>query len=520
MTPQIPQYGRFELCLKGPETGNAFTDVTLHAVFHNKNSKSYVEGFYDGNGEYRVRFMPLVQGEWSYETSSNVPQLDGQNGGFTCVEPKPGTHGPVRVHDRFHFAYADGTPFYPVGTTAYNWTNQAGTTVAQTLQTLAKAPFNKIRMSPFPKHYLYNANEPLLYPFEGGAHPTSSKAAPAGGDSLPDAGPEDYAFDFSRLNPAFFRDFEQRIEQLDALGIQADIILFHPYDRWGFSAMPEEANQLYLHYMVARLASYPNVWWSMANEWDLFRHRHVTDWEGWAATVVACDPAEHLRSIHNCIDVYDHSRGWVTHVSWQRVDLHSHVELTAELRERWQKPIVVDEIVYEGDLDQGWGNITGEELTRRFWEVAVRGGYCTHGETYLREDGNIWWAKGGQLIGTSPDRIAFLRRVMEQFGPVTPNDSGNDWDLCWGLGGKTFAWVVQGPGGEVTRRFAEKMICYFGFMRPRFRGFRLPEDVRYRVYVLDTWEMQETLLPDLYSGHCRIDLPGKTGIALRFEKVD
>ena len=49
-------------------------------------------------------------GEWRFQVSSNLPELDGRGGSFTCVEPGPANHGPVRVSDAFHFAYADGTP--------------------------------------------------------------------------------------------------------------------------------------------------------------------------------------------------------------------------------------------------------------------------------------------------------------------------------------------------------------------------------------------------------------------------
>ena len=57
--------------------------------------------------------------------------------------------------------------------------------------------------------------------------------------------------------------------------------------------------------------------------------------------------------------------------------------------------MVVDECGYEGDLEHGWGNISGEEMLRRFWEGAVRGGYVGHGETYWDADEEIWWSKGG-----------------------------------------------------------------------------------------------------------------------------
>jgi hypothetical protein len=48
-------------------------------------------------------------------------------------------------------------------------------------------PFNKMRMCVFPKHYVFNANEPPRHPFE----------------PLPGCG-----WDFSRFNPGCFRHLE------------------------------------------------------------------------------------------------------------------------------------------------------------------------------------------------------------------------------------------------------------------------------------------------------------------------
>ena len=76
-----------------------------------KNRSLQADGFYDGDGVYRVRFMPERLGAWRYVTRSNVPALDGQGGEFLCVAPPPGNHGPVHVRNTYHFAYADGTPY-------------------------------------------------------------------------------------------------------------------------------------------------------------------------------------------------------------------------------------------------------------------------------------------------------------------------------------------------------------------------------------------------------------------------
>lgn len=35
------------------------------------------------------------------------------------------------------------------------------------------------------------------------------------------------------------------------------------------ATMPREDNLIYLDYLIRRLAAFPNVWWSLANEYDL-----------------------------------------------------------------------------------------------------------------------------------------------------------------------------------------------------------------------------------------------------------
>ena len=165
----VPQWEVLELALSGPSSGNPFTDVQLTATFSLGHRSVAVEGFYDGEGKYKVRFMPDAVGEWAYTTNSNVADLSGKTGRFNCTAALGGAHGPVRVSNTHHFAYADGTPFFPFGTTCYAWVHQSQELQQQTLESLRSAPFNKIRMCVFPKSYQYNHNEPPFYPFERNA---------------------------------------------------------------------------------------------------------------------------------------------------------------------------------------------------------------------------------------------------------------------------------------------------------------------------------------------------------------
>src|SRR5438094_6324198 len=299
----VEQWGVFELTLTGPTGGNPFVDAELTGHFSQGNHHLTVRGFYDGQGAYKVRFMPDRTGEWQYFTGSNVPALNDRSGTFICEKPSAGNHGPVRVRNTYHFAYADGTPYFPVGTTSYAWNHQGDALEKQTLATLKQGPFNKLRFCVFPKHYAYNQNEPPLYPFE---QKTSGKNPEA-------------RWDFARFNPAFFQHLEQRIADLRDRGIEADLILFHPYDKghWGFDRMPGEADDRYLRYVVARLAAYRNVWWSLANEFDFMKEKTDADWDRFFRIVAGSDPYGHLRSIHNGTRLYNHTQPWVTLASIQ-----------------------------------------------------------------------------------------------------------------------------------------------------------------------------------------------------------
>ncbi len=488
-----PRWDVLELRLDGPSHGNPFADVELDAVFtRSDGSQVRMGGFYDGDGVYRIRALADVEGDWTFETRSTARSLDGITGTAAIVAAREGCHGPVRV-DGFHFRHADGTRHRPLGTTAYAWTHQPDALQEQTLATLAGTSFTKLRMCLFPKSYLYNTNEPDDFVFPG---------------SLADG------FDLERFDPAHFRRLEQRIAQLADLGIQADLILFHAYDRWGLCDLGPAVDERYLRYVVRRLAAFANVWWSMANEYDLLWSKDIPDWERLAEIVGEEDPFGHLNSIHNCRPFYDYSRPWITHVSIQRVDVYRTAENTDAWRERWGKPVVFDECAYEGDIDQGWGNITGEEMTRRFWEGAVRGGYVGHGETYLPvaaggttpaataagDDPEVlWWAKGGQLHGTSPERIGFLESLIAEAPDGVWDPLVSDWDLP--------------VGGTDSHR-----VGYFGFSRPRFRNVFLG-DGEWTIDVIDTWNMTVQRMPGTSRGTVRVDLPGRQYMAVRCIRV-
>ncbi|MBE0540041.1 MAG: DUF5060 domain-containing protein [Verrucomicrobia bacterium] len=473
------RWGVFELALPGPVSGNPYLDVQWSATFRQGNHEITAPGFWDGGGTYKVRFSPPTVGEWRYETRSEAPELNGKAGSFTVTPPTGSNHGPVEVFDTYYLRYADGTPYHQFGTTCYAWTHQPRAMQEQTLQTLAAAPFNKIRFCVFPKSYTYNKNEPEFFAFQKGA---------------------DGKFDFSRPDPNFWQHFEQRILDLQKLGIEADLILWHPYDRWGFSEMTDDQDDRYLRYCIARLGVFRNVWWSLANEYDFMTqrpagHRGNKQWEDWDrffAILQQEDPHRRLRGIHNGSKWYDHTKEWVTHASIQTSDMNGGVRFHGQYR----KPVVYDECKYEGDIPQGWGNLTVREMVQRFWLGTMSGCYVGHGETYKHPEDLLWWAKGGVLRGESPKRIQWLKDFMARspaFHELQPlgNDQGR--------------FLLAKPG--------EFYLLYCTDPRPH--TVALAGNRPYKLDLIDPWEMTVTPVGTASAGDFTVTAP-KPDMAYRF----
>ena len=470
----------------GYSSGNPFTDYEIYGEFYNENESKKTAGFYDGDGIYRVRFMPSYEGKYRYRVWGSFS--DKEYTGEFFVD-KAESRGMVRANGR-HFIYDDGTPYYSIGTTCYAWANQSRELQAQTIETLRTGAFNKIRFCVFPKHYDYNYRDPVCFPYKGTPIDNSDINKFNFNDYNENSEGNDW--DFSVFNVEYFQMLDRGIENLMRLGIEADIILFHPYDRWGFSNMPSWANDLYLKYVTARFGAYRNVWWSLANEYDLCNNKTHDDWEHYAKIVTENDSYHHLISIHNCVPLYDFTKPWVTHCSIQRQVGKNELDNIYEWLDKYNKPIVIDEMCYEGNIEQSWGNISGEEMTRRMWKTVVLGAYPGHSECYMNN--NIWWSHGGRLYGESHKRLHFLHKIMTECTALHP----------------TGYTTAANENGSVN-------LQYFGEHRPCYRVFDFGNK-KYKIKVIDTWNMT-TEDKGVYTGKVKIDLPSREYMALLWAEV-
>lgn len=518
----MEQYKTFELTLPGPELTGDLVHADIRAEFTCGGQTKTVPGFYCGGETYKIRFLPECVGTYSWKVTGAVT-AETCEGHEDCAPASEENHGLVQA-DGTAFRFQDGKLFHPFGTTVYALISQSDELIEQTMDTLSKAPFNKVRMCVFPKDYDFNKNEPTYYPFERAA---------------------DGSWDTSKPNYPFWDALDRHILRLGEMGIQVDLILFHPYDRWGFDGMGLEKDRAYLDYLTRRLAAYPNVWWSLANEYDL-THRTLEDWYEIEAFVAGHDPYGHLLSCHNIFRLWDARRPLTTHASIQSKDL----SMLTTWQQRYKKPIMLDECAYEGDIEPFWGSITGAEMTRRFWSAVCAGAYCTHGETFYDENDVLWWSKGGVLKGESPARIAFCRKIIESLPghlegevsflaklvPLLTMDKDALEQALHGIRERTpdekqvdsITRLVRAfiASGEDARSYGYSETAYYGHIGTdcylRFHDTRpirrdtveLPEDKSYTVQVIDVWNMTIDTVATGVSGKYTVPLPGKENMAV------
>ncbi len=115
----------------------------------------------------------------------------------------------------------------------------------------------------------------------------------------------------------------------------------------------------------------------------------------------------HLRSVHYSKVMYDYGRPWVTHASLQTAEF----ENAEQWLKAWQKPICFDEVMYEGNLNRRWGNLSGRGDDAAFlagcdrrllrYRTARPISIPIYPWMKIRRR-RLWWSHGGKLHGTSP----------------------------------------------------------------------------------------------------------------------
>ncbi len=235
---------------------NPYKEVEVWVTLKGPGLEKRCYGFWDGDNVFRVRVLARAAGTWSWKSGSNQRDtgLNGKKGSFEAIawseaekEENPCRRGMVKASANGHaFEWADGTPFFllgdtwwPVATFRYRWYDDdkerpigPGAGIKDYLRFRKKQGFNCIAMIAALGNWANDDKPSGLKMADGTVLRSAWKQA--GTQSAKDMHDEDgnraflfpgkvpgyekYFPDVEQVNPAYFRNFDKKIDYLNSQG--------------------------------------------------------------------------------------------------------------------------------------------------------------------------------------------------------------------------------------------------------------------------------------------------------------
>jgi hypothetical protein len=268
---------------------NPYRDASLIGHFSSPSGKLVMaEGFHCGGDLWKMRIVLEEEGEWRYLLRGEGAELFA-HGRIRASAPR--ARGFIRVHPEnpYAFAYSDRTAFFPMGDTCYGLHDDSPVTPelrSEYLNTRRRQRFNFVRMSI--GHSAPRASADARFWAWGG---TADQP------------------DLDRLNPRFFESLDAVMREMQACGMNAELLLFNYYRR-PFTEPAQwtpSRERLWLRYVIARYSAFTNLFlWTLSNEYEThpdgaYRLDKPADVE-WAKeigrTVHQLDPYRHPYTVH------------------------------------------------------------------------------------------------------------------------------------------------------------------------------------------------------------------------------
>ena len=261
-----------DIVFQAGSTQERLVDAAFSAMIENASGKKLsVAGFFDGDGQFVVRFTPPATGKWNYVTSSSIASLDELKGAVDVLPARDSRRGGIVVDSDSprEFRYQNGDVYYPIAFEsdwlfALDAENADDIPTTRTLvDSLAENGFNQIVMNVF-AYDVYWEKDPGLDPkFEYG----SPKSFPFDGTNTDP--------DFSKLNIDYFQRLDRVIEYLDEKGIAAHLMVYVWNKRVNWPEANSEADNRYFDYVIKRYQAFPNLIWDVSKEALGYGHTDV-----------------------------------------------------------------------------------------------------------------------------------------------------------------------------------------------------------------------------------------------------
>ena len=323
---------------------NPYVRLRLHAEFRSPRHRTFLmPAFWDGGRRVIIRFSPTEAGEWIYRLTSNLERFNGKQGKFTATEAA--VPGFVVVRNVHHFAYTENNkPHLWMGDTCYRFAFIDRAVFQQMIDARATQKFNHIR-------------------------------------GLAIGGPEETAKIFAapdQVDPAHFRELDERLRYMNGKGIVADLILGADENHLAKLFPTWQQRENFIRYMVARYSAM-NITWQIVQEYEEYENgRELLREVG--QLLKKMDPYQHLRSTHTTSTSAPLlPDGWMDYTVYQTSD----DAINAIEHQLYAVPQVNAEFAYE---DSGAGkshphHVDTDTFRHRLWNATMNGQYPTFGNT-------------------------------------------------------------------------------------------------------------------------------------------
>ncbi len=248
---QVPIWSKFEASFTSDKQyENPIYDLqSFSVIFTSPTGRTHeIDGFWDGDKLFKVRFAPDEIGTWHYQafcSDEDNKGLHEQAGTFDCIA----NSSPHNIYQRgsikrspgsYHLNYSDGTPFFYVACTA--WNGALKSTDEEWERYLSQRKENH-----------YNTIQFVTTQWRGCEKDRHGEVAFSGSGHI-------------ELHPTFFQRLDKKIDQINAKGLIAAPVLL-----WalpvaggrhlspGYHLPQEEAIKL-ARYMVARFGGNQVIW--------------------------------------------------------------------------------------------------------------------------------------------------------------------------------------------------------------------------------------------------------------------
>jgi hypothetical protein len=426
-------YSVVELPFEGPPKGPRDAparEVDFTVLFRHASGapEHRVHGFWDGGRAFKVRFCPTREGRWSLaEVRSNVPELDRRREGdyVTALASKhPGfwRPDPESPGGRW-YRRSDGSHPYIIGNTHYSFLSgfkkggvPAGNDIAADVAANARH-FKKLRFTPFGDRYPHPEEKPFL---DDDGRPTDSG-------------------DFShRPNPKWFGErVDLAVRTAWAHDLVADLILCGPDAETSRSTLAARGNGgdpgPWLRYVAARYGSYPNVWFCLANEYDIQKPKYAPEEIARMGRALrGALPYPTPLSVHPAsrplwAAALDDGGAWADHHIIQKKlrAIAPAADVIGETRRGSRvpgRPTCNDELSYQGEGDKH----TEEDTIASHLGTFLGGGYGTTGHKPANKEGHYFSGRFDPAEHTAADNLLWLRQAIDagiSFWKMAPDAS-------------------------------------------------------------------------------------------------